>query len=300
MLHLPCTRRYSLRSLFVVILVALTITLVAAQPVRAQSTTIPIRSDTVSLNVGDSLILQSNRLSIQQVFVQGNLTSAAVTKGSEYPTDLFQLSASAPGTYDLQVLFNQASDYSVNLYIKQNGTNTIENSTAFYISGGSFQYDLVAFFNPSPSVVASQVSSLSAWDSIVNWTGNFGQAFPLWVKALYLLLGIQFLLVGGLWIRRESERKEAASQPLDNGDKAYLWLDVVYKFLLVSFGAIVAIMGGELILLFMLRFMFLISLNLLSLWDIFVVGFAMGAVIIVYVIRFVLGKAFDLKPIEDE
>jgi hypothetical protein len=87
---------------------------------------------------------------------------------------------------------------------------------------------------------------------------------------------------------------------LDSGDKAYLWLDIIYKFLLASFVAIVAIMGGELILLFVLRFMFLVSLDLLSLWDLFVVGFAAGAIIIVYLIRFTLEKAFDLKPVESE
>ena len=102
---------------------------------------------------------------------------------------------------------------------------------------------------------------------------SFGQAFPVWVKILYLLLGVQFFAVGGLWIRRESEKKERTAQHLDTGDKIYLWLDVAYKFLLTSFFAIVAIMGGELILLFVLRFMFLASFSLLSLWDLFVVGF---------------------------
>jgi hypothetical protein len=59
-------------------------------------------------------------------------------------------------------------------------------------------------------------------------------------------------------------------------------------------------MGGEFVILFLLRFMFLINLNLLSLWDIFVVGFAFGLVAIFYIIRFTLEKLFDLKPLEDE
>jgi hypothetical protein len=120
------------------------------------------------------------------------------------------------------------------------------------------------------------------------------------VKLLYLILGLQFVGVGGLWIRRETRKKETTAQRLDIGDKLYLWLDVVYKFLLVSLGAIVAIMGGELVILFILRFMFLVTINLLSLWDLFVVGFAAGAVIMVYLMRFTLEKAFDLKPVEDE
>ena len=52
--------------------------------------------------------------------------------------------------------------------------------------------------------------------------------------------------------------------------------------------------------LFILRFMFLASLNLLSLWDLFVVGFAGSVAVIAYLFRFTLEKIFDLKPIEDE
>jgi hypothetical protein len=259
-----------------------------------------VRTETVQLNVGDSLVLQSNRLSIQQIFLQGNLSAATIEKPLQYPTDHFQLNASASGTYQLRVIFNQVSDYNVNLYVRQGATNAIDNSTAFYVSGGSFELDVTAYFNANPTPAVIQVPSTSAWDDFAHWMGSFGEAFPLWVKVLYLLLGVQFLVVGGLWIRRESARKDAATQPMDIGDKAYLWLDVAYKFLLASFVAIVAIMAGELILLFVLRFMFLVSLNLLSLWDLFVVGFAAGAVIIVYVVRFTLGKAFDLKPLEDE
>jgi hypothetical protein len=260
----------------------------------------PTHTETVELNVGDSLVLQSNRLSIQQIFLEGNLSAASVDKPSQYPTNYLELNASTPGTYRLQVIFNHASEYNVNLYVRQSGTNAIDNSTSFYVSGGSFELDVNAYFNPHLTETPIQVPSTSPREGFANWVGSFGQAFPLWVKALYMLLGVQFLLVGGLWIRRESARKEAAAQPLDIGDKAYLWLDVAYKFLLASFVAIVAIMGGELILLFVLRFMFLVSLNLLSLWDLFVVGFAAGAVIMVYVIRITFGKAFDLKPLEDE
>jgi hypothetical protein len=168
------------------------------------------------------------------------------------------------------------------------------------LSSGSFELDVSATFNARPDTSPIAVPSLSTWDSFLQWIGKFGEAFPLWIKGLYLALGLQFFIVGGLWISRESKRKESAGQQLDLGDKAYLWLDVVYKFLVVSFAAIIAIMGGELLLLFVLRFMFLASLDLLSLWDLFVVGFAAGAIIIVYLIRFSLEKAFDLKPVEDQ
>jgi hypothetical protein len=283
--------------LLVILILALPLALTSGQIVSADQTL--TRTETVQLNVGDSLVLKSDRFSIQQIFLEGNLSAATVAKASQYPTNYFELNASAPGSYQLQVMFNQASDYNVNVYVRQRGTNEIGNSTAFYVSGGSFELDVNAYFNPNVTETV-QAAPISAWDAFLIWMGNFGHAFPLWVKAVYLLLGVQFLIVGGLWIKRESARKEAATQPFDMGDKAYLWLDVAYKFLLASFAAIVAIMGGELIILFVLRFMFLASITLLSLWDLFVVCFAAGAVIIVYAVRFTLGKAFDLKPIEDD
>jgi hypothetical protein len=282
------------------IVMALTLAFALAGVPMARADQAISRSAAVELNVGDSLVVRSDHLAIQKVFVEGNLSAAQVERASQYPTNTFQFGAMSPGTYSLQVFFNQTSDYTVNLYVRQNGTNVINNSTSYYISGGSFELDVTAFFDPSPGGAAAQASSLSAWDSLANWMGNFGQAFPLWVKALYLVFGVQFFTVGGLWIRRESAKKEAATQRLDAGDKAYLWLDITYKFLLASFVAIVAIMAGELMILFVLRFMFLVSINLLSLWDLFVVGFAAGAVIMVYLVRFVLERAFDLKPVEDE
>jgi hypothetical protein len=46
--------------------------------------------------------------------------------------------------------------------------------------------------------------------------------------------------------------------------------------------------------------MFLFSVHWLSLWDIFVVGFGGGIVVIAFLIRFVLEKGLDLKPLEEE
>lgn len=295
---MPFTHSPNSRSVIIILIIVLSLVLAGAQIAKADQS--PVHSTSIQLNVGDSLILQSNRLSIQQVFIQGNLSAASVDKASQYPTNYLQLNSSVPGAYQLQVIFNQATDYSINLFVKQNDTNTIGNSTAFYVSGGSFELDVNAYFNANTTPAVLQIPTTSAWDGFVSWMGSFGEAFPLWVKALYLLLGVQFLLVGGLWIKRESARKEAGTQAMDVWEKAYLWLDVAYKFLVASFVAIVAIMGGELILLFVLRFMFLVSINLLSLWDLFVVGFAAGAVIMTYLIRFTVGKAFDLKPVEDE
>jgi len=246
------------------------------------------------------LVVQSNMASIQQVFIQGNLSATNLTRPAHYPTDHFEIQAFNPGSFELRLIFDYPNEYQVNLLTKSSDSSAPGNSTTYYLSGGAFELDVNALFNARPDIPATVIPPVSPWDSFVEWIGKFGQAFPLWVKALYFALGLQFFGVGGLWIARESKRKETTAQRLDLGDKAYLWLDVIYKFLVVSFAAILAIMGGELLLLFVLRFMFLASLDLLSLWDLFVVGFAVGAIIIVYLIRFTFEKAFDLKPVEDE
>jgi hypothetical protein len=239
-------------------------------------------------------------MSIQQVFIDGNLSVANITQPSQYPTNDFEITASTAGAYSMRVMFDEPTSYNVNVFVRSSQPSIADNSTSYYMSGGSLELDLTANFNANPDSSIVSPPSLSPWDSFTGWMNSFGQAFPVWVKILYLLFGIQFFAVGGLWIRRETERKEQTGQRFDLGDKLYLWLDVAYKCLLASLVAIVAIMGGELILLFVLRFMFLASFNLLSLWDLFVVGFAAGAVIMMYIIKFSLEKGFDLKPVGDE
>jgi hypothetical protein len=258
------------------------------------------RTLSVQLSTGDYLVVQSDRASIQQVFVQGNFSATNMTRLAHYPAGDYEIQAFNPGSFELRFIFDYPSEYQINLLTRSSNSSSPGNSTTYYLSGGSFELDVTAIFNARPNTPPIAVPSLSPWDSFLQWIGKFGEAFPLWVKGLYLALGLQFFGVGGLWIARESKRKETAGQRLDLGDKAYLWLGVVYKFLVVSFAAIIAIMGGELLLLFVLRFMFLASLDLLSLWDLFVVGFAAGAIIMVYLIRFSLEKVFDLKPVEDE
>ena len=258
-----------------------------------------IRSQNVYLLEGDSLILQSDHASLQQVFLQGNFSATNITKPQHYPGDHFELQASYPTTFELRLFFNYASDYKVYVVAKS-AEASLGNSTAYYLSAGPFELDVNATFTAPTEPTATIPTAVSPWNSFVGWIGKFGEAFPFWVKFLYLVLGLQFFGVGGLWIRRETRRKESSAQRLDIGDKAYLWLDITYKFLVTAFLAIVAIMFGELLILFILRFMFLVSLDLLSLWDLFVVGFAAGAIVIAYLSRFTLEKVFDLKPVEDE
>jgi hypothetical protein len=265
---------------------------------HADQPTTPTRD--IRLFVGDSLVINSNQNSIQHVFLQGNLTVANLTKPAQYPANHFELTARHPGTYQLKVLFDSLTDYKIDLYVRTADQRATKNSTSYYLSGGPFEIGLNATFSDRPTNTPLATPSESPSHSLLDWIGKFGQAFPLWVKLLYFGLGIQFFTVGGLWIRRASTKRESSAQRLDAGDKAFLWLDIAYKFLLASFAAIVAVMGGEFLILFILRFMFLVSLDLLSLWDLFVIGFATGAVIIVYLIRFAFEKVFDMKPMEDD
>lgn len=267
-------------------------------PVAGQAV---VRAQNVQLYTGDSVVVESDRVSIQQVFIQGNFSATNFTTPAHYPTANFEIRAYNASSFEVRLIFNYSSDYRVNLITTPSDPITQgNNDTTYYLSGGAFELDVNAVFSARPDTHVAVLAPVSPWDSFAGWIGKFGQAFPLWVKALYFALGLQFFAVGGIWITRESRRREAAGQRLDVGDKAYLWLDVVYKFLVVSFAAIVAIMGGELLLLFVLRFMFLASVNLLSLWDLFVIGFAVGAIVIIYLVRFTLEKAFDLKPVEGE
>ena len=276
-----------------IIVINLAVQLAAAQQLVT-------RSQDIQLTVNDSLIITSNRTSIQRVVIQGNLSFASIKKPAQYPADNFAISAHSPANYALQLSFNYSSDYQINLLVQAPYDSVTRNNSTYYVSSGPFELDIKATFNPGANGAAPVIPSVSPWQGFVKWLGKFGEAFPIWVKLVYLTFGVQFLVVGGLWIRRESKKKETAAQHLDTGDKAFLWIDIAYKLLLVSFLTIVAVMGGEVLVLFILRFMFLVSLDLLSLWDLFVVGFAAGAVFIAYLIRFTLEKAFDLKPMQDE
>lgn len=277
----------------IIILLHSSMQLVAAQQTLTQSAS-------VQLTVGDTLSITSNRTSINRVFVEGNLSYATIKKPAQYPANNFAISASVPSSYALQVFFNNSNDYQITVAVQTENSSLAFNNSTYYVSSGPFELDMKATFNPRADVTAVGNPPESPWQGFVSWLGSFGKAFPTWVKIVYLAFGVQFFAVGGLWIRRETSRKETGAQHLDVGDKAFLWVDITYKFLLAAFLTIVAIMGGEAVVLFVLRFMFLVSLNLLSLWDLFVVGFAAGVVVIAYLIRFTLEKAFDLKPMESD
>ena len=171
-----------------------------------------------------------------------------------------------------------------------------QEKASYYVSSGELLLAIdLNFKAPDP---VTRVASSSPWDSFMDWTTRFGDAFPLWVKLLYLLLGVQFAAVGYKWIRFEdcTRDDDSHSSRFDRGSLVYLWSEVFCKFLLTAFLVIAAAMGGQLILVSALRFMFLAQVNMLSLWDLFVLGFAAGIAAIAYAFKLSLQKSFDLKP----
>jgi hypothetical protein len=194
------------------------------------------------------------------------------------------------------VAFECPTEYNVTLSTAQ--SSEVESQmVSYYVSSGELILNVdLNFSEPDPK---AHVSSISAWEAFSDWTARFGDAFPLWVKLLYLLLGVQFLAVGYKWIQFEDASTEETSlrSRLDTGNLLYLWTEIVYKFLLTSFIMIGLVMGGQLLLLSALRFMFLAPVNMLSLWDLFVLGFAGAVVVIAYVLRFFLERSLDLKPL---
>jgi len=239
--------------------------------------------------------IHTNNLQAGNVRIESSLRSPDKLRSQPLRTIK---SIDIPSTLSYRMSGGQPSPDPNWSYILTSNQSVTTNSTSYYLSSGPSELDVRATFVPLNA--AFTPSSTESASSFIGWIGNFGQAFPLWVKLLYLALAIQFFAVGGLWIRRESSRKESTGQYLDAGNKVFLWMDVTCKFLLTAFLAIIVIMGGELLVLFILRFMFLVSLDLLSLWDLFVVGFAAGILVMAYLIRFTLEKGFDLKPLEEE
>jgi hypothetical protein len=176
-------------------------------------------------------------------------------------------------------------------------SNRQQERASYYVSSGQLLLTIgLDVQAPDPS---TSISGSTVWDSFTSWTARFGDAFPLWVKLLYVFLGLQFVAVGYKWIRFENSvrEEESLTSRFDRGNLFYLWTEVLSKFLLTAFLVILVAMSGQFILLHVLRFMFLAQVNMLSLWDLFVLGFAAGMTAIAYVAKLCLEKWFDLKPL---
>jgi hypothetical protein len=172
-----------------------------------------------------------------------------------------------------------------------------QEKASYYLSGGQLLLTAELTFETPDS--ATQAGAKSVWESVQDWTTRFGAAFPLWVKLLYVALAVQFVAVGKKWIGFENQARDEDSlrSRFDRGNLLYLWSEILWKFLLTAFLVIAIAMSGQFILIFLLRFMFLAQINMLSLWDLFVLGFAAGIAGIGYALKLGLEKLFDLKPL---
>jgi hypothetical protein len=266
-------------------------------PGLAHAETTPVeRSESVDLHTGDWLSVSSNRESLQSVEIVGNLSAASFPSALRYPADSFNLTSYAQGQYSARLTFDFPSEYDVIILVKDRDGAIKQVNSYYFSSGGLLLTVDLDFKAPDP---VSAGSHAFGWDDFASWTTRFGDAFPLWVKLLYAVLAIQFIVVGYEWIRFENEarRDRSSTSRFDRGNLLYLWSEVLYKLFLTAFLVIAATMSGQFILLSVLKFMFLAPVNMLSLWDLFVLGFAAGIAAIAYGFKLCLEKSFDLKPL---
>jgi len=254
------------------------------------------RSESVDLHTGDWLSVSSDRESLQSAEIIGNLSALSFPSALQYPANSFNLTSYAQGQCSLRLTFDFPSEYDVFIMVNDGSAIGKEVNSYYFSSGGLLLTVDLDFKAPD---LVTLGSNATGWDYFAGWTTRFGDAFPLWVKLLYAVLAIQFIAVGYKWIRFENESRQDKSSMsrFDRGNLLYLWSEVLYKLFLTAFLAIAATMSGQFILLSVLKFMFLAQVNMLSLWDLFVLGFAAGIVVIAYCFKLCLEKSFDLKPL---
>jgi hypothetical protein len=284
-------------SLVILLSLASTTGLILALP-QAQATSLE-RSESIVLSTGDWFSISSNRESLQLVEIRGNMSAARFSSAGAYPTTAFNLTSDAPAHYSVQLSFGYPTEYTVTITLKPTDGATQE-EPSYYVSSGELLLTVDMDFKTRDTIAPA--SSSSIWDSFSSWTTRFGDAFPLWVKLLYVLLGVQFLAVGYKWTKFENMRRgeDSLLSKFDRGNLVYLSSEILFKFLLTAFLIIAVAMGGQLILLSVLNFMFLAPVKMLSLWDLFVIGFAAGITMIAYTIKLCLEKSLDFRPLFQE
>jgi hypothetical protein len=275
-------------------LVALTFFLLAATSSPGHSTTLSPQEN-VSLYTGDKLIVKSNQPTIQSIFVRGNLTAANISN----TTKSFSLTTNSTQQYTADLLFSSTSAYTTSIIINDPSSNSNSQYTSYYVSGGGLNLTIFASFQPNPN---GGPGTPVTWSSVYGWFFSFGNAFPLWIKILYTILGAQFAYVGYRWIKFEDERRrlEGHLPPFDRGNKIYLWVDVVFRILLTGFVISLAIMIGEVLIIAVAQYLFFVNLNLFSLVDFFSLFFVAAFATLVYLTREGLDRFFDLKPIMED
>ena len=254
--------------------------------------------ENVNLFAGNKLIIDSNQPSIKSVVVRGNLTAATLSNNA-YPAKNFTLTTNSTQLYTVDLLLSYPSPYTTEITIKDPSSGFNTQDTSYFVSGGDLNLTVFASFQAAPS---TGPNTPLGWSSFYGWVSQFGGAFPFWIKILYTVLGAQFAFVGYRWIRFEDERRrtEGHLPPLDRGNKAYLWTEVVFRTLIAGFAISLAVMIGEVLVLLIAQYLFFVNLDLVSLIDFFSIFFVAALGTLVYLTREGLDRIFDLKPIMED
>jgi hypothetical protein len=296
-LHLSHTLRYRKNGLkvrrryvFAALLVFLTL------PSLALASADPTEVTHAYVRSGDTLAISCTRPAIQNVYIHGNLSQVKFDAPNVYPTSNISLLAMAPGSLDLTITFQHSEDYRIQI-TAQTKSGNVRDLDNFYLSNGAFSLKIDVSIS-APETKKSEFQMPSAKD-FSSWLVNFGEAFPLWTKLLYLFLGFQFLFVGYERIVLDDQlRRERKLRSLDLGNKIYVSIDVICKFLLTCLAMTAVLMIGEVIVLEMLRLVFLATVDLPSIWNLFVLAFVAVLTLSAYLFRIVLRHTFDLQPTE--
>jgi hypothetical protein len=253
--------------------------------------------ESINLYTGDKLIVTASQPAIQSAFVRGNL-SAAVLSNSSFPAKSFTLTTNSTQLYTIDIWLSYSSTYTTSILINDPSSGNSQ-YTSYYVSGGALNLTIFASYQPNPNAGSGAPVT---WSSLYGWFFQFGNAFPIWIKILYSILGAQFAFVGYRWIKFEDERRrlEGHLPPFDRGNRAYLWIDVAFRILLSGFIISLAIMIGEVLVITVAQYLFFINLNLFSLVDFFSLFFVAALATIIYLAREGLDKFFDLKPIMED
>ncbi len=276
---------------FLVVLVA--VQLVVLLPL-AHSTLSP--QESASLTSGDKLVIVSDQSSIQTVVVRGNLTAATWSKTNFSKN--FTLTTNSTSTYTLNIWSSYAGPYTTSINVKDRAQGSSSQVASYFVSGGDLNLTVIATFQaPSPGS-----GGALGLPSFYDWVSQFGGAFPVWVKVLYLVLGVQFAFVGFNWVKFEDERRriEGHLPPLDNGNKIYLWTDVAFRALLVGFAVSLAVMVGETLIVGIAQYLLLVNLTIVPLLDLFSLFFVAAVAVLVYLAREGMNRLLDLKPIMED
>lgn len=254
--------------------------------------------ETVNLYTGNRLVVSSDQQAIKSVTVRGNLSAASIGNVA-YPAKNFTLTTNTTQLYTLNVWLSYPSPYKTAIIIVDPYSKANSHFTDYYTSGGDLNLTIYTSFQAPPS---NGAGAPIGWSSFFGWFSQFGNAFPLWIKILYSILGAQFAFVGYRWVKFEDEKRrtEGHLPPLDRGNKAYLWTDIVFRTLLTGFVISLALMVGEILIVSVAQYLFLVNLNLFSLVDFFSLFFVAAVGTLVYLTREGLDRFFDLKPMMED